>query len=464
MKDTTTQECRAALAQNTDLELEWAAIKKAAAGSVRVQQMIEDAIGRGRHTSEYTRADQDLWATRKLKEGRKGSYIRGACQDFRCIARQAGLENLFPLLPGKAKANPAKSLAREEMSLSLQRDLRMFFAKRRLSAHRSQTELNPLTEFGREAILQELCWYAAKELHIDPLTRLNQVLQEPVVHSWALWLHEDEKCSRDSVKNRLYSIHSTLRKHPDYWNRDLAWVTKPLRQIPPEPEGAKCATQTACSIDFKELVVAVRRIREDRLAAPACRSAKAVGWLVHDQLLFMFLAFAQWSSQSVIRCRVGKVNPNLFKGPLRSEDMPLDIQGWAKELCKKERGARLWQYCFSPRETRAHTTVHGVLHNFLIPLLEVYLKRYRGKLLGGKPDPGTLFFSRKGRPMAPSAFIFLIGDLTSKYCPSEKRIIPSGISRSFANYWERQHQGKHEQLALIQGRRIPTIRAKFPKQ
>lgn len=464
MKDPTTQECRTALAQNTDLELEWAPVKKAAASSTRVQNMIDDAIERGRHASEYTRDDQDIWATNKLKEGWKGSYIRGARQDFRYIARQAALENLFPLLPGKAKARTVKALSEEEMAMPLQCDLVKFFLRRFQSAYRSQTALSRQTEFERRTILRELCWYADRKLHIRPLTRLSQVLNESVVHSWALWLHEEEKFRRDFVKTRLNSIHFTLRKHPDYWNQDLEWVTKPLCQIPPDSGDAKCARQTACSIDFKELVVVVRRIREERLAAIADRSETAAGWLVHDQLLFMFLAFAQWSSQSVIRCRVGKATPNLFKEPLHSVDMPLDVQGWAKGLCKKGRRPRLWQYRFTPGETRAHTTVHGVLHNFLIPLLELYVKRYRAKLWGGKPDPGTLFFSRKGRPLTKSAFIFLIGDLTSKYSPSGKRIIPSGISRSFANYWARKHEGKHEQLALIQGRRIPTIRAKFPKQ
>lgn len=449
------------LTHGIDLHAEWAPVREAMAGSARLNTIIDDAIARGRRTSEYTRADLDLWANELAKKIGPGSWHGEASRGFRLVICQPNLKNMFP----KFRHNSEQLAKNRECSClteELERDLWRFTKLRRRELLFSRIDPLRDTEIDRMQHLHQLCQYAAEQLHIWPLVMLDQVLTEPVVSSWVKWLHEEKHYKRTSLEKLLSSICTMLIKHPDYWNQDLDPIRRAARKVKDEPGSVKSARKSARMVNYKELLVAIRRMKEARLAAEGNGSEKQVAWLVHDQLLLMFLVLGLWPRQCVRGCRISGDNPNLFKGPLRPEDVPADLQPWASELLKENRELHLWQYRFTSKELPRRGAIHGVVHNFLLPLLEVYLDHYRDKLLKeGKSDPGTLFFNRFGNPLTENALVNLFGDLTRKYGDSGKRVLPFYVPRIFGNYWDRKYSGRHGELASILGLRVPAVRAWF---
>lgn len=443
-----------------DLHLEWEPVRTACAGSARLNAIIDDAVAHGRHTFEYTRADLGLWARELFKKIGPGCWHSQAQNAFSLVIGQPGLKNLFPRF-----RHDSEQLAKADecgyLTPELERDLHRFRALRGREAIYSRVEFNLDTERDRIQHVYWLCQYAVEQLNIWPLVLLDQVFTEPVISSWIEWLHDKKEYKRSSLKKVLSSIHNMLIKHPDYWKQDLRYFRKLARKYEKEVESAKAIRKEARMVDYKELLTVIGRMRQERLAAMKSRSRKRVAWLVHDQLLCMFMVLALWPAQCIRKCRIRGDSPNLFKGLLLPEDMPADLQPWASKLLSGNSAVQLWQYRFSSKEVLRNGAIHGVVHNFLIRLLEKYLRRYRAQLLKGKPDPGTLFFSRYGNPLNENALIEHFGNLTFKYGYSEKRVLPRNVPRIFGNYWERNHPGRYEELASIVGMRIPTVRGWF---
>lgn len=449
------------------LEAEWAPMKKAASGFDGLQNLINHAIARGRHTWEYTQDDQDLWGSDKGRDGCTDHYVRSVYRRFRTAAREAHLEHMFPLIDCELQSLPPNRMTFAEMTLSLRRQVLRFFSRRRQFAARCKTKLNRPTERFRIHIFQSLCWYAANILKIDPLVSLDdQVLTEKVVRGFVPWLHNERDCNYASISARLSFLHGALKKHPDYWDREWHWILDALKQIKEEDESAKDIRRSARIINYKELLAIIRSMRQARFAAIERGLPQDAAWLVHDQLLFMCLTLAHWPSQGVCICRVNTPQANLYKKPLRKENIPADLQKWVSALLAKDPDTPIWQIHFDPEETRLRATVHQAVHNFLIPLLGEYMKvnGYRDQLLTGKTDPGTLFFSRRWEPLTTASLAIAIGNLTVRFGSKKKRILPSSIPVIFAKYWERKHRGKHEQLASMLGQRITYVREKFKRK
>lgn len=448
------------------LKAEWAPMTKAASGFDGVQNLINHAIARGRHTWEYNQKDQDLWGTAKRLDGCSDHYVRMVFVRFRAAARKANLETMFPMIDCQLQSFPPNRLTFAEMELPLRRQVLRFFSRRRQYASRCKSKLNRETESFRIHVFQSLCWFAVNIRKIDPLVSLDdQVLTEEVLRAWVCWL-EKERCDYDSIRLRLNRVHSALKKHPDYWQKDWSWIPRALKQIKEEPKSAKDVRRSARIINYKELLAIVRRMRQARIVAIENGLPQEVARLVHDQLMFMCLTLAHWHSQWVCTCRVNQPQANLFNGPFREEDIPADLQKWVSELLAKDRDTPIWQIHFDPHECRLRATVHQAVHNFLIPLLDEYMKvhGYRDQLLDGKADPGTLFFSRRSEPLTTVSLAIAVGNLTVKFGTKKKRILPSAIPVIFANYWERKHPGKHERLASMLGQRITYVREKFKRK
>ncbi|HEV2136340.1 MAG TPA: hypothetical protein VGR47_19080 [Terracidiphilus sp.] len=449
------------------LMAEWAPMIRAMVGFDGLQSLINHAIARGRHTWEYTQEDQDLWGSDKGRDGATDHYVRSVFRRFRAAVRKAELESMFPKIDCQLQSLPPNRMTFAEMTLPLRRQVLRFFSRRRQFATRCKTKLTPPTERFRIHIFQSLCWYAGNVLKIDPLVSLDdQVLTEKTVRGFVLWLHKERDCNYASTSARLSFIHSALKKHPDYWDREWRWILDALKQIQEEHESAKDVRRSARIINYKELLTIIRRMRQARFAAIEHGSPEDAAWLVHDQLLFMCIALAHWLSQGVCICRVNTPQANLYKQPFRKENMPADLQKWVSELLAKDPDTPIWQIHLDPEESRLRATVHQAVHNFLIPLLEEYMKvdGYRDHLLAGRTDPGTLFFSRRWEPLTTASLAIAIGNLTVRFGSKKKRILPSSIPVIFANYWERKYPGKHERLASMLGQRITYVREKFKRK
>lgn len=88
---------------------------------------------------------------------------------------------------------------------------------------------------------------------------------------------------------------------------------------------------------------------------------------------------------------------------------------WVEEALRANPAEAFWQFYFRSHETKTEYVPRALLPVQLVTRLEEYVSRYRGILLGTRPDPGTLFFSRSGRPYDRKALTRIVGDITMKY-------------------------------------------------
>jgi len=167
------------------LEAEWAPMKVAAKGMDGVRSMIEHAISLGRHISEYSESDQNLWAEAKEDEGCTCDYIQCVCERFCTVIRRAGLQDAFLRLNCQIQSLSRNRLKFKEMGPELRLQLLRLFWGRWKEAARCRVPINPNTERLRIHAFQSLLWWTLNVEHIDPLIDLAQALTEDRVRRWA---------------------------------------------------------------------------------------------------------------------------------------------------------------------------------------------------------------------------------------------------------------------------------------
>lgn len=110
---------------------------------------------------------------------------------------------------------------------------------------------------------------------------------------------------------------------------------------------------------------------------------------------------------------------------------------WAEEAFRSNPAERFWEFHFRAHETKTEYVARALLPIQLVPPLEEYLSRYRPVLLGGRPDPGALFFNRRGRPFDRKVILRIVGDLTMQY--GGVRVNPHLIRDIWAVKWLEDH-------------------------
>jgi hypothetical protein len=215
--------------------------------------------------------------------------------------------------------------------------------------------------------------------------------------------------------------------------------------------------QRAFDYNYDVLAAIPQRLREERESA-ADLSAEEIGWIIHDELLMLWLVTYPWPSRCLRECRISGDSPNIV-----NINDPNEEQLFRKGRCKNDRqdnrGSAEWSFRFSPQEVPLRRPVRGPLPQRLVPLLELYLK-YRRHLVRGK-DSGTLFLSRTSRAYSRYGFSDHVCDITDRLVAA--RVPPGAFRDVFSYHWLDKHPGQYAALASILWKSIPGVRCRFDR-
>jgi integrase len=160
--------------------------------------------------------------------------------------------------------------------------------------------------------------------------------------------------------------------------------------------------------------------------------------MMRNALLIQLLITLLWRQQNIRLCKFMPFSQggNLYKEPIPPSSR-MKRSPWAQEALRANPTERFWQFFFRAHETKTEYVARGPLPIQIVQPLEQYIARYRGVLLGNRPDPGTLFFNRKGRPYDRKALTRIIGDITMKY--GKVRVNPHLFRDIWAVKWLEDH-------------------------
>jgi hypothetical protein len=171
------------------------------------------------------------------------------------------------------------------------------------------------------------------------------------------------------------------------------------------------------------------RARRQEIVDPYSRKA---AFLVHDELLFMWLVTLVWRQRNIRECQIGH---NVFKAQIPVL-VDIAVPRWAQERLSANPREEFWQFHFREDETKMHREVQSILPRRLVPLLDMYLENYRPLLLRGF-DPTNLFLNRRGHPLDAHQFTNLVSNLTVRY--GHRRVTPHVVRDIFAYSWLEHH-------------------------
>ena len=175
---------------------------------------------------------------------------------------------------------------------------------------------------------------------------------------------------------------------------------------------------------------------------------KATAVMIRNSLLMAFLTRLPWRQRNI---RELTIAPFASGGNLYKEEIPAQCRmaksQWVEEALRTNPRERFWQCYFRPHETKTGCLVRLILPRQLVPSLEEYLDNHRAVLLDKHRDPGTLFFTGRGRPFCRKGILRIVGDLTMKY--ASIRVNPHLIRDIFAVRWLEDHPEDYLTLSKI---------------
>jgi hypothetical protein len=259
--------------------------------------------------------------------------------------------------------------------------------------------------------------------------------QEPITAFVGWCLNERKVCGR-SVEIDLGRICG-LRSYPLLAAMDFSWVPKLMSQLPKRHESEIQEKKDGKWLPYDILAGIPERIREDAVRDRTL-SEKAKGAMMRGALLVQLIATLPWRQQNIRQCKVMPFaqGGNLYKEPIPASSR-IKRSVWAEEAHRANPAEPFWQFYFRAHETKTGYVARALLPSQLVPPLEEYLSRYRGLLLGERRDPGTLFFTRNGRPFSRSGILCLVGDITRKY--GKVRVNPHLFRDIWAVKWLEDH-------------------------
>jgi hypothetical protein len=433
---------------------EWDPVLKVLSAEHGATAIAHDAIRRKRRRIDFSDADLDVWAEATLDAKRTYSHVRNARAAFLTEIREAGVQGLVPQLDVSVHKPPGFKLRMEKMLDPLRDEISRIVDARRTLAAQGRVSMALATE--REIIehFEDFCGYAVRVCGVENLVSLEPLLNEPFVTQHAFWLRKERKCKRTTIVGRLSRMFAALETSPDFEHRDLSWVRSVYRKLRPEPESALKQRRRNRHIEFLELVAILRRMRGEREARKG-ESSRSLGWRVMDELLLACLILGQYPPRFV---REAVLGVNLFKGPIPKDGPPFKIPAWAEESLRKNPSAQFWQFNYK-------SVVNGELHRGLVlskivPLLRLYLKRYRRLFV--HPDNKRVFCNRSGKPMSCSSLGNLVSYRVWHY--ARKRATPTSIRSSFAHYFRAKYPHKDAVLAKMQWLDYPTIKLRYDEE
>lgn len=356
---------------------------------------------------------------------------------FRRAMRKGDLQMLFPKFNAAIRKQPAFSLFIKDMEEPLKSDVHGVVEWALAEAGKQTLRI------GKSFLIQleAMCGYAVNILRMKHLNCLDPLLTKEFLTGYVVWLYEVRKRSRSSIRTLISGLHTVLLHHPRFAEQDITWWPKLLGRIEREPKSAVEGRREERSLSYEEHIAALKGMDRTRACAKT-RDSKALGWMVHDELLMMFAVVMVWHPRLIRTCLVNSRSANLKKVPI--DRAGLALTGAAKRALKKDKQAQLWQFDF---ERQWGEGAFGLIIDPVAGLLDEYMRKHRKILIGKCKDPGTLFFTRRLTPLSKHTVNNAICRLTFKF--AGRRVTSDTIRISFSDYWLIEHERDYLNLANI---------------
>jgi hypothetical protein len=379
--------------------------------------IVKYALKNEKATWDFSDNDMLGWRQEMIAQGRAILTVEQEASVFRTRMRQATLQSQFPCLDLQNK-NPAEySIRSHEMPQTLWNDIEDIVRwKREVQVKGRDSKLAVGRRTGEKILigLMEMSGFAINLMKLS-IRRVRNLIVPKIVCGFIDWLLYERSCGIAGIIAKLASICALTRVHPLFAGRDYSWFRQKLNRLPREPRARLQKRKDMKCIRYEALAEVPVRIRAFRVRSRGLSPVQEAR-LVHDQLVMSFPLHLPWRQINLRECGIqSPAAVNLFEAAIPADiwnevDPPL----WAKTARKSNPHRKFWQFVFYEQQAKGRRVIRGLIPPKLVPLLRIYLQRYRHLLIKER-DPGTLFLNRAGRAMTQDDMPTLMVGLTSKY-------------------------------------------------
>lgn len=407
--------------------------------------LINDLKAKGIHPQEVSQEHLDAWQNcpqnQKLSSGR----IEQSISQFKYQIRRANLQSEFPNLNVDSACGKRFSVPMKKMSPEVREELTAILEWLAEQNRRETIRMSERTRKNITVEIERLYGFSRDyypPLHGKPLTSLDEMLKRPVVKAFVRWLHKEHKYSRASLNMVVFNLRSMLKAHPAFENRDWEWMVDLLKEFREEPESKVEQRREERAFDYNMATLRLipDMLRERRESAKGLTRIKKA-WMIHDELLMLFLTTYPWPPRCLRECRVSGDSPNLMK---KSPGDGLQ---------------KVWYFYFHPEEVPRRRLATGPLPKKLVPTLNLYL-RYRRDLVKDT-KVNTLFLNRTGEPLTQLRFVLLVKKLTRSTVG--KPVPPIGFRDAHGYEWLVKKPGDFGTLASLRWETEYWVKMRFDR-
>lgn len=429
-----------------ELEAAWADVRRATSKKTGCSGIVRYAIRHGKAPADFAEADLTAWREAAIRDGRQGGYTTDVKNRFKKAVYDARLAATLPGLAfccreRKYYGIPVSRLP-EPLRTEILNLLEWKTAPFSLGRPR-RAKTRPISAKQLRWVLGHIAGFVIR-IKGGTVNSLKELLSREVVTGFAEWLLNQRKVRGRTVYNELGRICG-LRSYPPLASLDFSWLLKLMAQLPVEDYSDVKERKQRRWVSFDELARIPDQIRREA-AVYAGLSARRRAEMMRDALLMRWLTTLPWRQRNLRECKLGPFSEggNLW----REEVLPQMAKSpEVEQALKANPHAQFWQFHFRPDQTKTGRAVRGIVPRQLVAALEEYLQRYRGVLLGGQPDPGTLFLGYWGRPLISNDVSRIVGDLTQKY--AGRRVNPHLCRDIYATQYLAEHPESYLELSKI---------------
>jgi integrase len=435
--------------QHPEVPEAWEPVIAAVAKISGARGIVSYAINMGKTPGTLTDDDLNSWGQMMLIQKRDYQYIRALQYKFRKELFRAGLADRLPGIFENWKSATSYFVPLKSFPPQLRQEVLAVLKWKQdlyVKGRPAKARLRPISARNLESAFTRLYGFLVNilpdlpEVAIKVDTTSIQTLPELVtpdsVSTFIDWWINVRQLKGRSLVVKLGTICAALKEHPNYKDKNFAWLDELIQGIPFEPESRRRERKERKYLPYDIVADIPRRIHETQTEA-ATRGAKELAQAVHDELLMKWLTVLPWRQRNIRECRIGlkSKGANLFKAEIEQWDN-IKKPKWVEEKSETNPREQFWQYHFREDETKNGHEVRSILPRRLVPLLEEYLEHHRPHLVNAN-DPGTLFVNKKGNPLTDGRLDALVSNLTLRH--AGKRVTPHIFRDIWAFWWLASH-------------------------
>jgi hypothetical protein len=429
-----------------ELEIVWADLRDATSKKKGCSLIIRYAIRNGKRPVDFTEADLAGWREAFIHAGRSGGYGTDLKNRFKKAIYDAGLAERLPQIVFCPCDRKYFGIRISKLLEPLRKEILNLLEWKTATFVPGRPRRVKNRQVSAKSLRWVLCYLAGFVIRIKGGTpnSLADLLSQEMVTGFAEWCLNQRKVKARTVHNALGRICG-LRCYPPLASHDFSWLLPLMEQLPIEDYSHVKERKQRRWVAFDELARIPDQIRREATAYADISQRKRAEMMA-CAVLIQWLATLPWRQRNLRECKLGSFasGGNLSK----EEVLPQMARSTeVEQVLKTNPRALLWQFYFRPDETKNGRAVRGILPRQLVPALEEYIQRYRGVLVGNRPDPGTLFVGYWGSPMISNDVSRVVGDLTHKY--TGRRVNPHLCRDVYATQYLDERPESYLQLSKI---------------